>query len=166
MLHDLAAELTTAESPVVVADLDSPAFDVARDTYDGTHPTPTGETLIAQRVAEALEAEAIVPAVPDVARSYVPWTPPVRAAVHRVGARLAVDWARAKHRYRARHMRVRVVSVHTGRTVVAMAWSRHRTHLVTRALPPGRYRVVLQASRRTMTSTWGPAVECRVARTR
>lgn len=166
MLDDLATELSTTDSPVVVADLDSPAFDAARDTYDGTHPTPTGETLIAQRVAEALHLESVVPDAPDVARSYVPWTPPVRAVVHRVGARLTIDWARAKHRYRARHMRVRVVSVRTGRTVAAMTWSRHRTRLVTRALPRGSYRVVLQASRRTMTSVWGPAVECRVTRGR
>ena len=162
LLHDLASELSSDESPVVVADLDSAAFEVARDTYDGTHPTPTGETLIAQRVAEALETRAIVPSVPDVAREYVPWTPPVRAAVGRVGARLTADWARAKHRYRARHMRARVVNVRSGRAVLTTPWLRHRTHLVTRPLPRGTYRVVLQASRRTMTSVWGPAVQRRV----
>jgi lysophospholipase L1-like esterase len=162
-LNALAVELTTEESPVLVADLDSPEFELARDTYDHTHPTPTGETLIAQRVAEALQSRGIVPATPEIARPFVPWSPPVRAAVHRAGRTLVIEWHAAKHRYRAREMRVRWTDLRTGRSRTS-PWMRHQTRLRTKVLPRGTYRVQLQASRRTMTSVWGPAVQRRVAR--
>jgi lysophospholipase L1-like esterase len=164
-LAALAAELSTAESPVLVADLDSPDWVTSRDTYDRTHPTPTGETLIAQRVGEALQALGVLPAAPAIARGFVPWTPPVRAAVHRVGNRLSVDWRASKRRYRAREVRVRWTNVRTGRTVTT-SWTRHRTHLRTRPLPRGTFRVEVQARRRTMTSVWGPPVQRRISRAR
>jgi lysophospholipase L1-like esterase len=160
-LNALAAELTTAESPVLVADLDSPGFDLQRDTYDHTHPTPTGETLIAQRVAEQLETLGIVPTQPEIAQTFVPWSPPVKAKVRRVGRTLVIDWYATKHRYRAREMRMRWTNVRTGRTRTT-SWSRWHTHVRTPALPRGTYRVEVQGSRRTMTSAWGPAVLRRV----
>jgi lysophospholipase L1-like esterase len=162
-LATLAAELTTEQSPVVVADLDNPEFDLGRDTYDHTHPTPTGETLIAQRVADALHLQGIVPDVPQIAEPYVPWSPPVKPVVHRVGQRLVLDWHATKHRFRAREMRVRWTNLRTGRTG-STRWSRWPTHVRTPQLAPGRYRVQAQASRRTMTSVWGPAVERRITR--
>jgi len=161
MLHDLADELNTPESPVRVADLDNPELVLSRDTYDHTHPTPTGETLIAQKVAEALQLQGIVPAQPEIAQGYVPWTPPVTPVVHRVGRRLSIDWKAAKHRYRARDMRVRWTNVRTGRTVTK-PWSRWHTHVLTQPLRRGSYRVQLQASRRTMASQWGPGVSRRI----
>lgn len=162
-LDALAAELTTEESPVFVADLDSPEMVVARDTYDRTHPTPTGETLIAQRVAEDLHASGVLPAVPQIARAYVPWTPPVRAAVHRAGHTLSIGWRRTKHRYRAREIRVRWTNVRTHRTTTTR-WMRWDRHLRTRPLTRGTYEVQLQASRRTMKSVWGPPVYRRIPR--
>jgi len=156
----LATELSTEESPVLVADLDSPQFVLGLDTYDRTHPTPTGETLIAQRVAEALTARGILPAPPEIAQAFVPWTPPVTGHVHRVGQRFSVEWRASKRRYRARDVRVRWTNLRTGHTVTT-AWTR-RTHLRTRPLARGTYRVELQARRRTMTSLWGPAVQRRV----
>jgi len=161
MLHSLADELTTPESPVRVAELDNPGFVLSRDTYDHTHPTPTGETLIAQKVAEALQLQGIVPAAPEIAQTFVPWTPPVRPVVHRVGRSLSIGWKATQHRYRARDIRVRWTNLRTGRTVTR-PWSRWQTHLVTPPLRRGTYRVQLQASRRTMTSQWGPAVVQRI----
>jgi lysophospholipase L1-like esterase len=160
-LNALAAELSTEESRVLVADLDSPEMVLARDSYDGTHPTPTGETLIAQRVAEALQARGILPAAPQIAQPFVAWTPPVRAVVHRVGRTLSLDWFDSLHRYRAREMRVRWTNLRTGHTVTTR-WMRRTTHLRTGRLSRGRYRVQLDASRRTMTAVWGPATYRRV----
>jgi lysophospholipase L1-like esterase len=162
-LNALAAELTTTESPVLVADLDSPEFDLQRDTYDHTHPTPTGETLIAQRVAEQLETLGIVPAQPEIEQPFVAWSPPVRPRLRRVGHTLVIDWRATKHRYRAREMRMRWTNLRTGRSRTT-SWSRWRTHVRTPQLPRGTYRVELQASRRTMTSAWGPGVERRITR--
>lgn len=162
-LHALADQLTMPDSPVVVADLDNPDFVLSRDTYDHTHPTPTGETLIAQKVADALQLQGVVPATPQIAQPYVPWAPQVKPLVHRVGHRLAMDWRATKHRFRAREMRVRWTNLRTGR-ISTSRWSRWPTHLRTAALPPGRYRVEAQASRRTMTSLWGPGVVRRIPR--
>lgn len=163
MLHALADELSTEESPIRVADLDNPAFTLSRDTYDHTHPTSTGETLIAQKVAEALQAQGIVPATPEIARTFVRWTPQIRPVVHRVGQRLRIDWAASKHRYRAREARVRWTNVRTGRSTT-VRWRRWPAHTTTPPLRPGRWRVQVQGSRRTMVGAWGPAVVRRIPR--
>lgn len=65
LLHDLAAELDTPQERVVVADL-SVGWDPRRHTQDGTHPNPTGESLIAQRTAEALLNLGIGPPDPEI----------------------------------------------------------------------------------------------------
>jgi hypothetical protein len=163
LLQGLAAELSTEESPVVVAHLDSPDFSVTRDTYDGTHPTPTGEMRLAQRVAEALHLDGTVAATPQIAQSYVPWTPPLKAVVHRVGHRLRLDWSASKHRYRAREARVRWTNLRTGRSTTTR-WRRWPARVTTPPLRPGRWRIEVQGSRRTMTAVWGPAVVRRVPR--
>jgi lysophospholipase L1-like esterase len=159
-LAALAAELSTPESPILVADLDS-IMVLSRDTYDWTHPNPTGETLIAQRVAEALQGLGVLPGAPEIARAHVPWTPPVRAVVHRVGRTLSIDWRRTMNRYRAREMRVRWTNVRTHRTHTTR-WSRWDRHVRTRPLARGTYQVQLQASRRMMKSLWGPVVQRRI----
>ena len=163
LLNALATELNTDESPVRVADLDNPALDLARDTYDHTHPTPTGETLIAQKVAEALQLQGFVPAAPEIARAYVPWSPPLRAVVHRAGHRLRIDWTAAKHRYRAREARVRWTNLRTGHSTTTR-WRRWPARVTTPPLAAGRWSVQVQGSRRTMSGTWGPAVVRRVPR--
>jgi lysophospholipase L1-like esterase len=163
LLNALAAELNTDESPVRVADLDNPELILSRDTYDHTHPTPTGETLIAQKVADSLHLQGIVPSTPQIAQAHVAWTPPLKAAVHRVGHRLRMDWAASKHRYRAREARVRWTNVRTGRSTTTR-WRRWPARVTTPPLAPGRWRVQVQASRRTMTATWGPAVVRRIPR--
>ncbi|HEX2895108.1 MAG TPA: GDSL-type esterase/lipase family protein, partial [Marmoricola sp.] len=162
-LHELASELSTPESPILVADLDNPDFVLSRDTYDHTHPTPTGETLIAQKVLDQLQVQGVVPEAPQIASPYVPWAPPVKPVVHRVGQRLVLDWLGSKHRYRAREMRVRWTNLRTGRTSTTR-WARWPNHKRTGVLAPGRYRVQAQASRRSMVSLWGPAVIRRVPR--
>jgi len=160
-LHALAAELTTAESPVVVADLDSPDWDASRDTRDLVHPNPTGETVIAQKMAEALAGLGVLPGVPAVARTGVAWTPPLDPVVHRHGRRLVIDWARARKLYRVHAVTVRVTSLRTGRSSTR-SFARRPTHLVTAPLRAGRYRVVIRGSRGTTTSRWGVPVVRRV----
>jgi hypothetical protein len=160
-LQSLAAELTTAESPIVVADLDSPSWVPSRDTRDLVHPNPTGETLIAQRMAEALEALGVLPGTPEVARAFVPWTPPLQAAVRRHGRRLAIDWSSARKSYRLHEVRVRVTSLRTHHsTTRSFGW--HPLHMTTARLHPGRYRIVLRGMRGTTVSRWGTPVVTRI----
>jgi lysophospholipase L1-like esterase len=153
-LHALAAELTTAESPIVVADLDSPSWIPSRDTRDLVHPNPTGETVIGQRMAEALEALGVLPGTPHVARTFVPWTPPLQPVVHRDGRRLAINWSSARRSYRLHEVRVRVTSLRTHDSVTR-TFGRHPRHFTTARLRPGRYQVVLRGIRGTTVSRWG-----------
>ncbi|MBL7625608.1 fibronectin type III domain-containing protein, partial [Frankia sp. CN6] len=53
LLGSLAAQKTTSQSPVVISD-PTPGFDPAVDTYDDTHPSPSGEYKIAAAFANAL----------------------------------------------------------------------------------------------------------------
>jgi lysophospholipase L1-like esterase len=160
-LHALATELSTEQSPIVVADLDSPSWVPSRFTRDLVHPNPTGETVIGQRMAEALEALGILPGAPQVARAFVPWTPPLQAAVHRHGRRLSIEWGSTRKEYRLHEVRVRVTSLRTGRSVRrTFGW--HPTHMTTSRLRPGRYRVVLRGIRGTTTSQWGVPVVRRI----
>ena len=160
-LQALATELTTPESPIVVADLDSPDWVPSRLTRDLVHPNPTGETVIAQKMADALVALGVLSSTPAVAQAFVPWTPPLEPVVRRHGRRLAIDWARTRKTYRVHAVRVRVTNLRTGRS---RTWSfaRRPNRLVTPALPSGRYRVALRGSRGTTTSQWGVPVVRRV----
>jgi lysophospholipase L1-like esterase len=160
-LHALAAELSTEQSPIVVADLESPDWDPSRYTRDRVHPNPTGETVIGQKVGEALATLGVLPGTPAVARAFVPWTPPLQPVVHRHGRRLAIDWARTRKMYRVHAMRVRVTNLRSGRSTTR-SFERRPTHLVTPVLRPGRYRVVLQGSRGTTRSVWSAPVVRRI----
>lgn len=64
-LATLAAEVNTTSERVVIARTRS-GWDPREHTWDGTHPNPTGESLIGQRVAEALHSFGIGVASPNI----------------------------------------------------------------------------------------------------
>ena len=70
----LAARLTTATSRIVVAPTAS-GWDPIVHTYDGTHPNPTGETIIAQRFSTGLSNLGIGTASPNIIAT-TPWAVP------------------------------------------------------------------------------------------
>jgi lysophospholipase L1-like esterase len=53
LLAKTAADLDAPGSPLLLAS-PPPGYDIDRDTYDGTHPGPSGEHLIAAAFADAL----------------------------------------------------------------------------------------------------------------
>ncbi|MET9291109.1 GDSL-type esterase/lipase family protein [Streptomyces sp. NPDC003077] len=53
LLAKTVADLDTASSPLLLAS-PPPDYDLDRDTYDGTHPSPSGEHRIAAAFADAL----------------------------------------------------------------------------------------------------------------
>lgn len=69
LLADMAADLNTPSERVVVAHTRS-GWDAQSMTWDGTHPNPTGEALIAQRVSGALAQLGIGTAAPDISGTY------------------------------------------------------------------------------------------------
>lgn len=64
-LRALASSLNTSSQRVVVASTRN-GWDAKRHTWDGTHPNPTGETIIAQRVSEALAKIGIGQGTPNI----------------------------------------------------------------------------------------------------
>lgn len=64
-LRALASSLNTSSQRVVVAYTRN-GWDAKKHTWDGTHPNPTGEKLIAQRVSEGLAKLGIGKASPDI----------------------------------------------------------------------------------------------------
>ena len=65
-IQTLAAQLNTASERVVVAATRT-GWNAQTHTWDGTHPNPTGESLIAQRISEALAQIGIGAAAPNIA---------------------------------------------------------------------------------------------------
>lgn len=66
LLHTFAAQANTANERVVVASTRN-GWNPIDHTWDGTHPNPTGEALIAQRVSEALAQIGIGTTAPNIA---------------------------------------------------------------------------------------------------
>ncbi|MCW2826866.1 MAG: lipolytic protein family [Marmoricola sp.] len=90
LMAETAATLTTADSPITVADT-TRGWSLTQHTYDNLHPNPTGETLIAQRIGETLHDIGVLPAAPNLYRTTA-WTRPVplRAVVR--GRRVTLAW--------------------------------------------------------------------------
>jgi hypothetical protein len=85
-----AAELSTPESPITVADT-TRGWSVTADTGENLHPNPTGETLIAQRIAEHFHDLGILPNQPDIYRPTV-WDRHPMIKVRLKGQRAALSW--------------------------------------------------------------------------
>ena len=86
---EVVADLSTSESPITLADTNrgwSPGL-----TYDKLHPTPTGETLIAQRIAEEFHRLGYLPQAPSIFRSTA-WTRTARVAARVVGRHAVLTW--------------------------------------------------------------------------
>ena len=68
LLPSMVAQLNTASERVVIAATRT-GWNAQIHTWDGTHPNPTGEALIAQRISEGLAQLGIGAAAPNIATS-------------------------------------------------------------------------------------------------
>ncbi|WP_183094363.1 GDSL-type esterase/lipase family protein [Nocardioides stalactiti] len=92
-LKALAAEMSTPSQRVVFANTLN-GWDARLHTWDSTHPNPTGETLIAQRVSAALASMGVGTATPSIYRK-TPWTVrPAAPAVAGGAEEATVGWNR------------------------------------------------------------------------
>lgn len=95
LVDDLAAEVDSAASRVVVADADV-GYEQAEDTWDGAHPNSHGELKIAAAYEDALSSLGVGPPaqrpIPDVPRG--PRLPPFLEAQSGVG-HVALSWVRS-----------------------------------------------------------------------
>ncbi len=84
------AELSDVNSPITLADT-ARGWSVPTHTYDNLHPNPTGETLIAQRLAETFHSLAILPRASALIRT-TPWNRQPRVRVVVAGRRAVLTW--------------------------------------------------------------------------
>jgi hypothetical protein len=150
-------DLSTAQSPIVLAGTDR-GWTVAADTYDNLHPTPTGETLIAQRIAETFKGLGVLHQQPNIYRTTA-WGRIARAHARVIGRRVVLTWdrqalsgAKVKFRRVGRHWRTTIL--------------KRGGYLVTGRLRPGRYEFKIKMIRARINTDYGPPVRVVVRRGR
>ena len=150
-------ELSTAQSPIVLADTNR-GWGVMADTYDNLHPTPTGETLIAQRIAETFLRLGVLHQQPSIYRTTA-WGRIARAQARVVGRRVVLTWDRQalngvkiKMRRAGRHWRTTKLN--------------RNGSMVTGRLRPGRYQFRIKMIRARMNTDYGPPVRVVIRRGR
>ncbi|MCW2762791.1 MAG: lipolytic protein family [Marmoricola sp.] len=91
LARDTVASKSTSTSPITMADT-TRGWSVSAHTSDSVHPTPTGETLIAQRIAETFKRLGILKQTPNIYR-WTSWNrqPRVRVVVRNQRAVLSWD---------------------------------------------------------------------------
>jgi len=125
-------------------------------TYDGTHPTPTGETSIAHGVLRALQRLGLAPAAGRVFTRR-DWDPALAAgdvAVAEDGREVTVS-VPAWRTVSARELQVLALEG-SGATVATSAWT-SGARVAVRVPGPGDYTLRVVARRGTMTGVPGPA---------
>ena len=157
----LVTELGTPESPIVLAKTQYAGWRPLTMTWDGRHPTPTGETRIAQRIGWALYRPemGVLTQAPRIDATRA-WAPNPRLVVSVKSRRLTYDWARDEERFAVHQVqvwrhKVGVVGwVHGG-------WS-STTRIVSPRLKPGVYAVRLTPRRHWMIGAKSSVVRVRV----
>lgn len=93
LLRTMASELSTSSERVVIAPTRT-GWDSKIHTYDGTHPNPTGEAVIAQRVSEGLAQIGIGTTSPSITGNYA-WNVTAPAVTLTPGSEQAqLSWSR------------------------------------------------------------------------
>jgi GDSL-like Lipase/Acylhydrolase family len=158
LLPALAAEVSTAQSPVTVADTLTGWTPKMPYAMDGSHFTPTGEAFYAQRIAVELHNVGVLPQVPDAFHGYIPWRRTVPTTLKASAGRLDVSWTRQG--VSSARVRWRKVGTSGWRTS-----GLYKAGRVTIPLPAGgAYEVQQQITWYLMTGPWGPTSRARVPR--
>ncbi len=160
-LRTIASEYSTSAHPVTVADTQYKNWHPLHgDTKDGTHPTPTGGTKVAQRIGWALHRRSIgrvLPQRPRILAGHRSWSPKpivtlIPKAAHR---RLLVRWEPDVKAFSMTAGRVWYRDLTAGRSHHT-GWHRHGYAAVGHLIPGHRYKVRLQPRARWLVGTLGP----------
>ncbi len=148
-LPRLATRLSTRRSPVTVARTNS-GWSPTEHTWDGLHPTPAGEGMIARAIAEELARVGVLPTEPQIPIA-TRWPHTQRPQVTLTGRTATVTWS--PHAVSGATVLVRRVDAPAP---VAM---KERVRAAQFSLQRGGvYDVRLRLVRGSMTGPWGPAV--------
>lgn len=150
-----AAELTTSTSPITVADT-TRGWTLAEDTFDNLHPNPTGETLIAQRIAETLHQLGYLPQAPNIYRPTI-WGRVARVSVAIKNQRAVLRWdAQALNAGRVWLRRVGYAGY------ISPSYFTGGTMTTTPLVPGATYEFRIQFVRGRMSTPFGPIVRAKV----
>lgn len=149
LLTATAAELSTEGSPIDVADT-TRGWNATVDTAENIHPNSTGETLIAQRIAETFHRLGYLPEQPAIYRQTT-WNRNARVSVALEGQHAVLKWD--SQALTSGHVYLRRVG-YAGRT---SPWDYRGGTMTTSNLVPGSvYEFRVQFVRGRMASPFGP----------
>jgi hypothetical protein len=142
----VVSDLSTPTSPITLADTNR-GWSVTADTSDNLHPTPTGETLIAQHIAEEFHRRGYLPQAPHIYRP-TPWGRIARVQARAVGRRVVLTWDNQA-----------LTGVKVQKRRLGRHWTTTRLKkggsMVTR-LHPGRYQFRIKMIRARISTAYGP----------
>jgi lysophospholipase L1-like esterase len=138
----------------------SPRWQTAQMTSDGLHPNATGQTLLAQRFAEAFHRGGYLPQPPSLYRVRS-WQPGVAPRVRRSGQRLTVDWSASLTEVKLASVRV-LITRPNGTRLRGKTWFSAGVGRIHRTLPRGTWYVRLVPVRGTMQGVPVPATVVRI----
>jgi hypothetical protein len=126
---------------------------------DGSHLSPTGEAFYAQRIAQELHADGILPEAADIVHGYIPWLRTVPTTVRASAGRIDVSWSRET----VSSARVR------WRRIGSTAWRTSALYPAGRVKIPvpvagGIYEVQQQITWYWLTGPWGATSRVQVPR--
>lgn len=175
LLDAYVADEQAQGEPVRLIDTETGGWQPRRMTTDGVHPTPVGETYLAQKYADTLHALGILPQPASILSTSATWNPPTTATV-KVASRAVrhvivrhhrrvVQWTRRPRAlvtlsWQAAQTDDRltqgVIRVYRGEKLVATRTAGRYVPHVTVRLAPGNYHYTLQGIRDWLTGVAGP----------
>jgi hypothetical protein len=151
------SSMSTTQSPITLADTDR-GWSVPAYTYDNLHPTPTGETLIAQRIAEEFHGLGYLPQSPAIFRTTA-WTRVAHVAAQGAAGRVTLGWDGQAL------TGVRVWMRRVGRKARVLSGVHAGNSFTTPKLVRGaRYQFRIQMVRARESTPYGPITTVRVPR--
>lgn len=160
LLHGLAAVLDTPESRVDLA-LIADGWDPAAHTWDGIHPTPTGQTRLAQRVADSLVRIDAVSARPLIDKA-VAWPATYVVGGRALDRRIDLTWDATGIDAWTSRVRHHLVAPVRG-AATTTGWSTGSQRAIPGLRAGGTYELQVQPRRGTMTGAWSRPVRVRAS---
>ena len=157
MLPGEIARLTSLDSTVTLADTTF-GWNLDAFTVENLHPNPTGETHIAQRIAETMHLLGILPAAPKIYHAQT-WTRTERAIVTLRDNQAILRWP--EHVISGAKVYVHRLG---GTSTISKDAYRGGVHVVTGLRYGSTYDFRLQLTRVRLVGPWGPITRVKVVR--
>ncbi|MGH1563276.1 GDSL-type esterase/lipase family protein [Mumia sp. DW29H23] len=159
-ISTLASELDTVTSSITVAST-ALGWTPATFTWDGIHPTPSGQTHLAQAFADALVANGTLTTRPSI-KATVAW--PATFAPTGLGGNRSITlrWDTTRIDAWSARVRYRLLSK-PGSPAVTTGFKPGSTRVITGLAAGGLYEIQVQPRRGTMQGAWSKPIRVRAS---